>query len=375
MPRRALFLCPALDAGGAERHWETLIPALVARDIDVRVVAVEGGGRALETLREAGIPVEELGGKGLGSLTRFRALRRQRSFQPDVVVTWGYNAHVLGALFARTTRTPQVLSWHRGPGLPATRLQLAAVRTAGLAGAGAIAVSQTQVPELKKFGIRDERIRVIPNGTPSPRTFGEPRAEHRRAQGIPEDAFVAVIVARLRPEKNVEHFIEAMRRVQETVPGAIGIVVGDGPLRAGLAARAQECGADVRFVGYSPEPWRYMLASDVVCLSGDFEALPMSLIEAAACGRPCVATDVGGTSEIVRHGSTGLLVRPRDPRALAEAIRELALDERLRRSMGDAARRHWKATFSFDVMVHRYVRLLTTAAGPPLVWHESETSM
>jgi glycosyltransferase involved in cell wall biosynthesis len=364
--QRALFLCPELDAGGAESHWASLLPALAGRGINVRVIAIKGGGRALESLRADGIPVRELGYAGMGSVKALPNILEERRGNPRVIVTMSENAHALGAAFSRLTRTPQIVNWHHQPGLQIVPLhRRVAVRLAALAGAGVIAVSSAQLAELRRFGFAPRRTVVIPNGVPAPAAAGVPRQQLRAELGLPEDAFLAVLVARLRPEKRVGDFLAALGALRESTPAALGIVVGDGPLEDDLRHQASEEGVPVRFVGFQGEPTKYMLAADVVCLTSEFEALPMALIEAAACGRPCIATRVGGIHEVIDGGVSGLLVEPGSTDAFSAALSVLAQDRALRDSMGRQALERWRRLFTFEAMVDGYFDLLTKVSGPP----------
>jgi glycosyltransferase involved in cell wall biosynthesis len=363
---RVLFLCPMLDNGGAERHWAGLLPALAERGIGVRIVALGSGGRALEELRSSGVPVRELGREGLRSLSRLPALLQERDGAPDVLVTWGYNAHALGAAYCAAARIPHVVNWHRQPDFPMTPIEAGAVRLAGRAGAAAIAVTAAQLPHLARLGFDTARVRVVPNGVPAPADAGD-RAALRRALDLPAQAFVAVLVARLRPEKRINDFVAAVAAARGR-RGVLGVVVGDGPLEAELRAQAAATGAPVRFAGHQADPSRWMLAADAVCLTSEHEALPMALVEALACGRACVATAVGGTAEIVTDGWNGRLAGIGDVRRLARALDELAADAALTATMGERSLSRWAETFSFEAMAESYSGLLSSVGGRPARW-------
>jgi glycosyltransferase involved in cell wall biosynthesis len=331
-------------------------------------VAIEGSGRALEQLRSSGIPVRELGHDGLGSLAALPALMRERGAHPRAVVSFGYNAHVLGSAFSRATGTPQVVNWHRQQGWPMNRLERNAVRLTARAGAGVISVTEAQSDDLGRFGFPARRIRVALNGVPPPNMLAVPREQLRHRLGLARDKFLAVLVARLRPEKRVVDFIDALALATDRMSNLMGVIVGDGPLTDELQQHAVRRNAPVKFVGHQSDPPTWMLAGDVVCLASSFEALPISLVEAISCGRPCIATDVGGTREIVEHGRNGWLVAPEDPQALAAAIVNLARQPEQRDEMERASLARWRARFSFDSMASRYAELLSAVAGPPTVW-------
>ena len=329
-------------------------------------MALLGGGRALESLKAEGVPVRELGREGLASVSLLPALLAEGRAKPSALVSFGYNAHALGALFARITRTPHILNWHRQTGWPMTAVEANAVRLAGRLGAGAIAVTDAQHPDLLALDFDPRAIRTVGNGV-GPQDPGQ-RARERARLGISADDFVAVLVARLRPEKLVGDFVAAVARASHSDPRIRGIVVGDGPMADELRELATATAAPVVFVGHDPAPTRYMIAADVVVLASEFEALPISLVEALSCGRPCVATDVGGVREIVEPGHNGQLVPIGEPESIAQALLQLSRDPDTCAQMGQRSLARWLHRFSFTGMVNDYARLLTSVTGPPTRW-------
>ena len=121
------------------------------------------------------------------------------------------------------------------------------------------------------------------------------------------------------------------------------------------------------FAGYRADVPRLLRASSLAVLPTRTEALPTTLIEAAACGLPVVATDVGGVPEVVSHGETGLLVPPGDPTALGDAIARLLADPARRAAMGAAARRTAVERFDMRVWAARLRAVYERAlAGQPV---------
>jgi glycosyltransferase involved in cell wall biosynthesis len=158
--------------------------------------------------------------------------------------------------------------------------------------------------------------------------------------GIPEDAPVVGSVANFKAAKDHATLLRATALLRRAVPGVRLLLVGQGPLEAQTRRQAAELGLGetVVFAGFRGDARRLAAALDVFTLSSTFEGLPIALLEAMALGRPAVVTRVGGVPEVVTDGVQGLLVPPRDPAALAEALACLLGDPRLRARMGTAAR-------------------------------------
>ncbi len=159
------------------------------------------------------------------------------------------------------------------------------------------------------------------------------RAALRAELGVAPRAFLAVLVAALRPEKRATAFVEQVTAAHAAEPSIPGLVVGDGPDAAAVARAAEHSGGVVRMTGYRADALDVMHAADVVCLTSAVEALPMSVLEAMSVARPVIATDVGDVREVVptarRARDRTRPARPRWPGALvrsrATAARAAAL--------------------------------------------------
>ncbi|MDT7878575.1 MAG: glycosyltransferase family 4 protein [Candidatus Caldarchaeales archaeon] len=179
----------------------------------------------------------------------------------------------------------------------------------------------------------------------------ERQAALRSELGLGPDARVVLMVGRMLRHKGVLEFVEAARRVRAACPGAVFVLVG--PSDEGNPARipseklqAWESEGAVRYLGMRGDVRDLMAVADVVVLPSYREGIPRVLIEAAAMGRPLVATDVPGCREVVRNGVNGLLVPARDAVALAEAIESLLKNPKLRAEFGAASRRLAEERFS-----------------------------
>jgi D-inositol-3-phosphate glycosyltransferase len=160
-------------------------------------------------------------------------------------------------------------------------------------------------------------------------------------------------VGRLQPWKGVDVALRALREI----PQAHLMIVGDGETRADLERLAQGLGLAerVHFLGAVPRerlPSIYAAADLLLATSFASETFGIGLVEAQACGLPVVASRFGGFPEVIDEGRTGLLVPPRDPAALAAAVRSLIDDPERRRAMADAAP-GWAAQFSWSAVADR----------------------
>ncbi|MDQ6841273.1 MAG: glycosyltransferase, partial [Actinomycetota bacterium] len=146
-------------------------------------------------------------------------------------------------------------------------------------------------------------------------------------------------VARLRPQKALDVLIDAHARLLKMVPDVHLVLAGDGDCRAELERHALEAGVADRthFLGRRDDVDAILSGLDVAALSSDFEGRPLFALECMANGTPLVATAVGGLPEMIDDGRTGMLVPPRHPDALAQAISRLLMDSGLRSRIAAAA--------------------------------------
>jgi glycosyltransferase involved in cell wall biosynthesis len=205
---------------------------------------------------------------------------------------------------------------------------------------------------------------VIPNGVASDPVVRDRRAV-RAELGIDDRAFLAVLVAGLRPEKRAGVFVEQVAAAHAVEPSIVGLVVGDGPEGASVRRTAKRSGGAVRAIGYRTDALDIMHAADAVCLTSAVEASPLAVIEAMSVARPVVATDVGGVRDLVVDGETGVLVPPDGSSGMAEALVALARDGPRAGSLGQAGRLRQQRRFSIETMFRSYAELLVDVSHRP----------
>ena len=224
-----------------------------------------------------------------------------------------------------------------------------------------VAVSEDLREQGVHAGIyRADKVTVIPNGLQAdhlPAMFDG--AAKLKSLRIPEDSPVIGTITRLEPQKANEVFVRAVARIIRRVPNLVTLIAGDGPQREELEDLVAYLGLTehVRFLGWRDDAVELLGALDIFCMSSRWEGCPMVLLEAMAMECPVVATDIGGVREIVVNAETGLLVKPDDPEALAEAVLYLLDADAERARMGAAGRRRVEQHFGADGMLAAYARL------------------
>lgn len=369
-PLRVLYLVPDLGVGGAERHVTTLLPALDRDRFEPSALVIGQRGALFDALGAAGVPARALGrSKRELAIALIELIRELRRIRPDVVLTRGYNAELLGRVAAILTRVPHRVVWVHNCGdvQPRSRVRWWADRLLNPFTSAYYAVAAGQVPYLTgELGYPADKVRVIPNGTePGPAPTGRNPAL-RAGLGIGPDDPVVGILAALRPEKDHPTLLRAARQVLDELPQARFLVIGDGPARADLEKLASDLGVADRviFTGSRSDVGELLAAVDVFTLTSfTIECAPMALLEAMAAGRPAVCTAVGGVPDMIAEGVTGYLVAPRDPAALAQAFLPLLRDRELAAKMGRAARERLESEFTLDRCIRTAERTIEQTAG------------
>lgn len=366
---RVLFLIDKLgEQGGAERFALGLAAHLPRDRIEPWVcVSRQATEGALETLRSAGVPCVVLGRRTRWESHRMlglaRLLRQQRF---DVLHTHMFGSNLWGAVLGRLTRVPVVIAHEHTwsyEGNPA-RAWLDG-NLIGRLVTRFVAVSSPDAQRMiEQEGVPAEKVVVLP-------TAHVPRAEGdgniRDELGLDDATPLVATVAVLRPQKAIDVLLDAFALVLKRFPAGRLVIAGDSvmrsdgtrdPFRQTLEGRAHELGieASVHFLGVRHDVDAILRAADLAALSSDFEGTPLFSFECMAHGAPLVATAVGGVPDVVEDGVTGVLVPPRDPRALAGAICDLLADPERRASMSAAAARRL-GNFAIGSLATRFADL------------------
>jgi glycosyltransferase involved in cell wall biosynthesis len=231
--------------------------------------------------------------------------------------------------------------------------------------------SQTSIAQHQGRGFQTQRARLLPNGFDTARFRPDAAARQRlrQAWGVTEEAVVFGLVARWHPVKNHDSFLQAARLLRQRHPHVHLVLAGtDVDASQPLLAQAQRepalAGA-LHLLGERHDVPALMAALDVCVSSSNAEAFSNTLGEAMACALPCVATDVGDSAQVL--GDTGLVVPPRDPQALANAMAQLAgsgyEDRADRAARGRRARARVLENYALEAVAGQHAELWTRLAG------------
>jgi len=339
---RLVHLILQLDFGGAESMVVLQAQHLPRDRFDVEVWALDTGGGNVSRLEKSGIRARVLG-KGLGfswsALRRLRAMLRE--FRPDIIHAHNMAAERWAAIATRGLGLRPVLIRTEHTFHETDKLRQAFNHLVfGGCFDATIGVCETITARHRRLDpLRRRRYRTVANAIEAAAPTLS-RSQARASLGIPDDVRVVMNLGNLREAKGQDVLIEAFGRLAPFPHDTRLVVIGEGPLRASLVHRAEQCGVGslLLLTGHRPDAADLLVAADLVVQSSVREGMPVSLLEAARSARPIVATDVGGTREFIEDGVTGWLVPAGDPGRLADAMRQALGDTGLADELVQAAR-------------------------------------
>jgi len=368
---RVAFVQAWLTIGGAERLVQALADRMDRTRIEPSIINLYGPGTIGEQMMAAGWKMtNHLAASKLDPRVGARLARALAECRADVVYVYDSALPMFWmGLQRRRHRRPRVALGFHSTGKLGDPLQHFLARRSALPVVDAfVALSETHRDFLaNELGVAASRFEVIRSGVDLARfDTAMPREAARRAAGLPEHGPLVGIVAALRPEKNHALFLAAAVKVLAEVPDAHFVIAGDGPARDDVRRQCEASGLGERLLVLGARqdiPVLYR-ALDVAVLTSHpiVETLPVTLIEAAACGTPAVATAVGSVADVVAEGETGHIVPVGDAAVLAARIVALLRDPARRERMGTAARARAETRFDERDMFRRYEELFVRVA-------------
>jgi len=363
---KVLQITTHMNIGGIGNYVLSLSSALAKKGVDV--IVASSGGNLEEELKRHDIPHRqlnldtkfELGPKVFLSALKLSEIIREE--RVDIIHAHSRVSQAATFFASRRTRAKYVTTCH---GYFKKRLR-------GIFdtwGDRVIAISDAVKRHLREdLGVTEGRVELIYNGVDPDRFSKQYSVEEalriRRSIGL-KDGPVIGTIGRLSGIKGQKFLIEAMAGVISEMPNAQAILVGDGDEERSLKnlARSLKVEDSVYFISSDPDTGKFLAVMDIFIFPSVKEGLGIALLEAMASGRACIASRVGGVSDIIEDGSNGVLVEAGDVGAITESALSLLSDQAARERMGGRGRALVREKFSLDLMTDKVIRLYNEVIG------------
>ena len=292
----------------------------------------------------------------------YNLIRRER---PDVLHTHAWGTLCEGVIAGKLAGVPSIVHGEHGTMELRPRNLWVQRRVWGFVDRVLSVSSQLAERMTRETGFPREMITVIRNGVDLSRFGAIDRQAARRRLAIAPDQFVVGTVGRLVAVKDQHNLLEAVAALRSRGVPCVAVLAGDGPLHEELTQQATALGIlnQVRFLGARNDVPEIMAALDVFALTSRSEGLSNTILEAMASALPVVATNVGGNSELVIAGETGMLIPAESPENTAAALGRLWSDPARRQAMARAARHRAETEFSLAGMIRNYEALYLSVAA------------
>lgn len=361
---RLLFVIDTLRCGGAERQLVTLLKGLAAvREWELELVILSDEEAFFRPFVEAlGVPIHCFARRYTldlaGPISEVARLIKQNGI--CLVHAFLNLGSLVGVAGAKLAGVPVVCSAIREGKDENWKLALSKRMLARLSD---VFVSNSKAGLVSRFKRARPHFKVVYNGIDFSR-FDEPFTSYLATQlSLTRFDRVVGMVGRLSNHKDYPTFLQAAAMVLGTMPNTGFLIVGDGPMRHDYECLSIDLGIreQVVFAGYRADVDRIYTFMNLFVLLNDpdvhEEGLSNALIEAAAVGIPMIATDAGGTPEIIEHDCCGILVPPQDPRAVAAAIADLLRNEEKAKTLADEAKKKVRGAFALGRYIKEYEQI------------------
>jgi glycosyltransferase involved in cell wall biosynthesis len=355
-----LHIITELEVGGAENLLLNICRQLDKRNFNIVVGYIYGPGTLSDQFKKAGVRLIDLSRKGkIDPLLLFKLFFLIRKERIQIVHTHLVHASIVGRIAAKLAGVRNIITtrhyayYHKEKSLVNWIERKTVVFNNNF-----IAISNA-VREymVKREKYKPERITVIYNAVDLS------LLNSKDLEIIPKNNNDLLIgsVGRLHPSKGYDTLLKSMPQVIKEFPSVRLIIIGDGIQRKYLEGLGSDLGISeqVIFLGRRTpaEVIRFLKNIDLFVLASNWEGFGLAVLEAMACARPVVATNVGGIGEIIDAGKTGFLVPPRDPQKLAENIIRLSRDNKLLETLGKTGRQKVEKLFSMHDMIFKLTAL------------------
>ncbi|MDZ7292585.1 MAG: glycosyltransferase [candidate division KSB1 bacterium] len=354
--------------GGAETKLCELVSCLDKTKYQNMVANVGPAGPLADRFSRLNVPVFQCQRRHRFDIkVLWRLCDLMKENQIDIVQTTLFWADFIGTFAARKAGVPVTLSWetvsHEGDRFHNKWQRRSGYRLAMHFADGVVAVShEVKNSLIQRRHLSADKIHVIHYGVDLSKFVPDPDGvvpQKRIELGFMEGETAIAVVARLEEIKGHKYYIEAFKNIAAKYPKVSTVFVGDGESRPELENMVRDAGLGnrIRFLGYRDDVAEILKAIDVFVLPSISEGLPNVILEAMACGKPVIATNVGGIPEAIRHGENGFLVPPKDAVALANALENMLCDRQKLLWYGHNARATVEREFSLQKQIASFEQL------------------
>ena len=365
---KVCFVVGNLGRGGAEKQLVFMLRALKSAEIKTRVLCLTSGEPYEAEIRALGIEVKLVSNSPNRLIRLWRIIENLRQEPADLVQSSHFYTNIYAALAGRCLSIPSIgairnnltseIEIHNYLGKFQVSLPHFLIANSALAFDNAV-----------KFGISPDKIEFVRNA------IEIVESDERRQYEISKPAVTLLFVGRLSPQKRVDRFIRLAKALIEKFP-ALPLrfqIVGDGILREQLEKQAKDALlGKIEFLGMRTRMNQIYRQADMLVLTSDYEGTPNVVLEAMSNRLPVIATNVGGTAEIINE-KCGFLTAPGDEQSLIKAASSLIDNAELRRNMGLEGFRYVKNNHSLDNLKNHlisiYLRLILPAESKKLFRH------
>lgn len=347
--------------GGTETFAIDLVSRLSHKNIDIYLanlwVPSEMHDVASRKLGDRYIGIE--GGYWISPATVWRTVQLFRTYRFDIIHAYGLRPGLLARLIGGFSACKHICLGIRGLDEQRTFLQSFLDRaTEGLVDKVVCNAQAVADIRMKREKTKSDKIVVIPNGIDTNR-FDPARLSSitRNHLDLSQEDFLIACVGNFRPEKDHDNLVHAVAAIKNEIAGVKFLLIGQDPKQKEIEALVQELGLEDYFVFTGPRQDipEVLSVVDAFVLPSRSEGMPRALMEAMAMALPVVATDAGGTVELIENYISGIIVPKKNPDALAVGLMKVISDASLRRRIGPAARERILTEFSLNSMVDRYI--------------------
>ncbi len=341
--------------GGVERFVLTVLPLLSDRGWKIRLITLTNDQEYSQRLKQQGIKVISLGARRKWDIRALiKLIRLWRVSPPIILHTHLYHAAILGRLAGWYCRIPIILCHQAGPELDRNRWRSELDSVTSKLVTRYLTSSQAVADILhQREGIPVDKITPIPNGVAIPThpknyTFSKT-----------EPTINLITIGRLSPEKDQKTLIKSvMELTNRGIPFHLDIL-GEGKEKEALIQLAKSLNVEkfITFAGFQNHPNDWLEKADIFILPSKWEGISLALLEAMAMGLAVIATNTGGTGEVVHNGQNGLLVEPNNPIEITNAIEKLYKQPKYRQFLGYNGRKFIEENYSIEITVRKIEEL------------------